>query len=35
MVEVVFHEIVFGEVGNVCGLDVRDIGGCQDSDVHI
>lgn len=35
MVEVIFHEVVFGKVGDVCGLDVRDVGGSKDSDVHI
>lgn len=34
MVEVVFHEIIFGEVGYVCGLDVGKVGGGEDSDVH-
>lgn len=34
MVEVVFQEVVFGEIGDVGGLDVRDIGGKEDADVH-
>ena len=35
MVEVVFEEVVFGEVGDVGGLDVRDVGGSEHSDVHL
>ena len=34
VVEVVFHEIIFGEVGYICGLDVREVGRSEDSDVH-
>ncbi len=34
MVEVVFAEIVFGEIGYVGGLDVGDVGGAEDADVH-
>ena len=35
VVEVVFHEIIFGEVGYVCGLNVGEVGGNEDSDVHL
>ena len=34
MVEVVFQEVIFGEIGDVGGLDMRDIGGMEDADVH-
>ena len=34
MVEVVFQEVVLGEVGDVGGLDVGDVGGEEDADVH-
>lgn len=34
VVEVVFHEVVFGEVGDVGGLDVREVGGVEQADVH-
>lgn len=34
MVEIVFHEIIFGKVGYVCGLDVGKVGDGEDSDVH-
>lgn len=34
MVEVVFHEIIFGEVSYVCRLNVGKVGGGEDSDVH-
>lgn len=34
MVEVVFAEVVFGQVGDVGGLDVRDVGGAEEADVH-
>ena len=35
MVEVVFQEVVFGQVGEVCGLDVGDVCGGEDSNVHL
>ena len=34
MVQVVFQKVVFGEVGYVCGLDVGEVGGVEDADVH-
>lgn len=34
MVEVVFKEVVFGQVGDVGLLDVGDVGGVEDADVH-
>lgn len=34
VVEVVFAEIVFGQVGYVGGLHMRDVGGVEDADVH-
>lgn len=34
MVEVVFHEVVFGEVGYVCVLDVREVRHLEESDIH-
>lgn len=34
VVEVVFHEIIFREVGYICGLDVGEVVGGEDSDVH-
>lgn len=34
VVEVVFHKIIFGEVGYICGLDVGEVGRGEDSDVH-
>ena len=34
VVEVVFHKVVFGEVGDVGVLDVRDVGGVEEADVH-
>lgn len=34
MVEVVFAEVVLGEVSDVCGLHVRDVGGTQKTDIH-
>lgn len=35
MVEVVFEEVIFGEVGYVGGLDVGDVGRSEHSDVHL
>ena len=34
MVEVIFQEVIFGEIGDIGGLDMRDIGGMEDADVH-
>lgn len=34
MVKVVLAEVVLGEVGDVCGLHVGDIGGAEKTDVH-
>ena len=34
MVEVVFCKVVFGEVCDVAGLDVGDVGGVEHYDVH-
>lgn len=34
MVEVVFHEVVLGEIRDVCVLHVRDVGGVEEADVH-
>jgi len=35
MVEVVFAEVVFGEVRDVGLLDVRYVRGAEDSDIHV
>lgn len=34
VVEVVFHKVVFGEVGDVGVLHVGDVGGVEEADVH-
>lgn len=34
VVEVVFHKVVFGQVGDVGVLHVRDVGGVEEADVH-
>ena len=34
MVEIVFQEIVFGKIGDVCGLHMGNVGGSEDTDVH-
>lgn len=34
MVEVVFEKVVFGEIGDVGLLDVRDVGGAEEADIH-
>lgn len=34
VVEVVFQEVVFGEIGQVGLLDVGDVGGVEGADVH-
>lgn len=34
VVQVVFAEVVFGQVGDVGGLYVRDVGGVEEADVH-
>lgn len=34
MVEVIFHEIIFGEVSYVRGLDMGKVSDGEDSDVH-
>lgn len=34
MVEVVLAEVVLGEVGDVCSLHVRDVGGVEEPDIH-
>lgn len=34
MVEVVFQEVIFGQVGEVRLLDMGDVGGVEDADVH-
>jgi len=34
VVEVVFQEVVFGEVGDICGLNVGDVGWDEHADVH-
>lgn len=34
VIEVVFHKIIFGKVGYICGLDVGEVGRSEDSDVH-
>jgi len=35
MVEVVFAEVVLGEVGDVGLLDVRNVRGAEDSNIHV
>ena len=34
MVEIIFQKVVFGEISDVGGLNVRDISGGEDSNVH-
>ena len=34
MIEVVFAKVIFGEVGYVCGLYMRDVGRGEGADVH-
>lgn len=35
MVEVVFHEVVLGEVGEVGLLDVGEVRGAEEADIHL
>ena len=35
MVEIVFEEVVLGEVGYVGGLNMGDVGRSEHSDVHL
>lgn len=35
MVQVVLAEVVFGQVGDVGELDVRDVRGAEEADVHL
>lgn len=34
MVEVVFQEVVLGKVGDVGLLDMGDVGGTKETDIH-
>lgn len=34
MVEIVFAKVVLGKIGDVCGLDVGNIGRVEKSNVH-
>lgn len=34
MVEVVFHKVVFGEVGQVRMLDAGEVGDLEKTDIH-
>lgn len=34
MIEIVFQKVVFRKIGDVCGLNMRDISRGEDSNVH-
>lgn len=35
MVEIVFHEVIFGKIGDVGMLHSRDIAGLEQADIHL
>lgn len=35
MIEVVFEEVVFGQVSDIGKLHVWDVGGLEDADIHL
>lgn len=34
MVEVIFQEVIFGQVGDICMLDMRNVRRVQEADIH-